>query len=80
MGGVSRRQVECRRHLALRLAVAHQTAVAAGAKRQRQRIEKNRFPRAGLPGEDRQPRRELEIQLIDQHHVANGEARKHQLA
>ena len=43
--GVAFRQVEHRRHLALRLAVAHEAAVAARAERQRQRIEKNRFPR-----------------------------------
>ena len=78
VGGVPFRQFEGRRHLALRLAVAHQTTVAARAERQRQRVQKNRFPRAGLAGEDRQPGRELKIQLIDQHHVANGEARKHQ--
>ena len=80
MGGVSRRQFERRRHLALRLAVAHEAPVAARAKRQRQRIEKNGFPRAGLAGEDGQPRRKLKVQLIDQHHVANGEARKHPIA
>ncbi len=75
--GVAFRQVEDRRHLTLRLAVADKAAVAARAERERQRIEKNRFPRAGLAGEDRQSRREFEVQLIDQHHVANGEARKH---
>ena len=80
MGGVSCRQFERRRHLALRLAVAHEAAVAARAKRQRQRIQKNGFSRPGLAGEDGQPRRELKIQLIDQHHIANGEARKHQSA
>ncbi len=80
MGGVSCRKFECRRHLALRLAVAHETPVAARAKRQRQRIQKNGFSRPGLAGEDGQPSRELKIQLIDQHHIANGEARKHQLA
>ena len=55
VGGVSLRQLECRRHLALRLAVAHEAAVSARAQRQRESIEKNRFPRAGLAGEDRQP-------------------------
>ena len=77
MRGVALRQVEGRRHLALRLAVAHEAAVAARAERQRQRIEKNRLSRAGLAGEDRQSRREFEVQLVDQHHVANGEAREH---
>ena len=76
--GVAGGQFEYRGHLALRLAVAHERAVAARAERQRQRIEKNGFSRPGLAGEDRQPRREFEIQLIDQHHIANGEAREHQ--
>jgi hypothetical protein len=80
MGGVSLRQFECRGDLPLRLAVTHEASVAARAERQRQRIQKNGFPCAGLAGEDGQPRRELKIQLIDQHHIANGEARKHQLA
>ena len=80
MGGVSWRQFERRRHLPLRLAVTHEAPVAARAKRQRQRIQKNGFSRSGLAGEDGQPRRELKIQLIDQHHIANGEARKHQSA
>ena len=75
---VPRRQFENRRDLALRLAVAHQAAVSARAERERQRIQKNRLPRAGLAGQDRQTRREFEVQLIDQHHVANGEARKHE--
>ena len=73
MSGVSRRQFERGRHLALRLAVAHQAPVAARAKRQRQRIEKNGFPGPRLAGEDGEPRRKLKVQLIDQHHVANGE-------
>ena len=77
MRGVTRRQFKGRRHLALRLAVAHEAPVPARAERQRQSIEKNRFPRAGLAGEDRQSPREFEVQLIDQHHVANGEAREH---
>ena len=41
VGGVAFRQFEGRRHLALRLAVAHQTAVSARAERQRQRVQKN---------------------------------------
>ena len=55
VGGVALRQFERRRHLALRLPVAHEAAVSARPERQRQRIEKNRFPRASLAGEDRQP-------------------------
>ena len=42
MGGVSRRQLECRGHLALGLAMANEAAVAAPAQRQRQRVEQDR--------------------------------------
>ena len=77
MGGVSGRKLEHRGHLALRLAVADEAAVAARAERQRQRVEQDRLARAGLSGEDRQAGREFEIQLIDQNHVADGEAREH---
>ena len=77
MGGVPRRKLEHRRHLALRLAVADEAAVAARAERERQRIEQDRLARAGLAGEDRQAGRKFEIQLIDQHHVADGKPREH---
>ncbi len=57
--------------------MADEPAVAARAERQRQRIEKDRFACAGFAGEDREARGKLEIELIDQHHVADGEAREH---
>jgi hypothetical protein len=77
MGRMSGREFEHRRHLALGLIMADKSAVAPCAKRQRQRIEQDRFARASLSGENRQPGRKLEIQLIDQNHVADGEAREH---
>ena len=77
MGRVPRRQVENRRHLSLCLAVADKAAVAARPERQRERIEKNGFAGAGFAGEDREAGREVEIELIDQHHVADGETREH---
>ena len=50
---------------------------AARAKRKRERVEKDRFARAGLAGEDREAGGEFEIELVDQHHIADGEAREH---
>ena len=50
---------------------AHQRAVAARAQRQRQRVEQDGFAGAGLAGQNRQPARKFEIQLIDQHDVAD---------
>ncbi len=72
MRGMAGRQFEDRRHLTLRLPVTHKATIAARAERQSERIQKYRFPRASLAGENGQPRRELQVQLIDQHHVANG--------
>ena len=39
--------------LPLRLAVAHEPAIAAGAERQRKGVEEDRFAGSGLAGEDR---------------------------
>ena len=73
VSGVALRQVEDGGHLSLRLAMAHEAAVAARADRQRKRVEEDRLAGPGLPGEDRQAGRELEVEPIDQNHVANGE-------
>ena len=77
MGCVARRQFENGRHLALSLAVADEAAVAARAKRKRERVEKDRFAGAGLAGDDREAGGKFEIELVDQHHIADGEAREH---
>ena len=75
--GVAGRQIEGGGHLALALAVAHQRAVAARAQRQRQRVEQDRFAGAGLAGEDGQAAGELELQLVDQHDVADRKPGEH---
>ncbi len=58
-------------------AVAHQPAFGAHAQRQAQGIEQYRLAGAGLAGEHAQPRPERQIELVDQHHVADGKAEQH---
>ena len=77
--GVIGRQVEARRHLPLRFAVAGQRAVAARAERERQSVEQDRLSRPGFAGEDGEAVGELEVQLVDQHDVADREPGEHGL-
>ncbi len=69
--------VEHRRDLALRLALAHQAAVAAAAERQREGIEEDRLAGAGLPGQDAQAFAKVQLELIDQDDVADRELNQH---
>ena len=57
--------------------MAHQAGVAARTKRQREGIEQDRFPGAGLAGEHREAGCELHVEAIDQDDVADREAGKH---
>ena len=75
--GMAGGQLEHRGDLALSLPVPDQGAVAARAQRERQCVEQDRFARAGLAGQDRQPAGEFEIQLIDQHDVADRKPGEH---
>ncbi len=61
----------------LRLPVAHQPAVGAGAEREAERVEQDRLARPRLAGEHAEARAEFEIQALDQHDVANGEPGQH---
>src|ERR1700744_6223853 len=72
-----RRQIENGRHLALRLALAHQRSIAAAAERQGESIEQDRFAGAGLAGQHGQARAEGEIEAIDENDVADGELDEH---
>ena len=58
-------------------AVPDQPAFGAHAQRQAERVEQDRFTRAGFAGKDAEPRAESEIEPVDQHHIANGEAQQH---
>ena len=71
------RKFESRADLTLRRAVADQAAVAPGAKRQRKRVEKNRFAGAGLAGQNGKATVEFEIKLVDQNDVADGQLNEH---
>ena len=55
----------------------HQPALGAPAERQPERIEQDRLAGAGLAGQHAQPRTKGEVEPVDQHDVANGEAEQH---
>ena len=69
--------VERRDHLPMLGALAHQRRVAAAAERERERVEHDRLARAGLPGQHREPRGEIEIELLDEDDVANRKMGQH---
>ena len=50
----------------------HQRAFAAPPQSEPQRIEQDRFARAGLPGQHAEAGAELQLQRLDQHDVTNG--------
>ena len=65
---------------ALAGALADQRGIATGAQRQRQRIEQDRFAGAGLAGQHRHRRRQLDAQLVDDDDVADGQGGEHRAA
>ena len=81
LGDAARRmvagEIEDGGDLPLRLAVAHEPAVAAGAERQRKGVEEDRFAGAGLAGQDREALVEVELDPVDQDDVADRELREH---
>jgi hypothetical protein len=70
-------EFEDRGDLTLRLAFAHERAVAARAKRQGKGVEQNRFASAGLAGKNGEAAAKRKIELIDQDNVADGEVNQH---
>ena len=52
--------------------MAYEPAIAARAQRQPQRVEQDRLARAGFTGQHAEPVMEIEIERLDQHHVADG--------
>ena len=72
------RHIEGRRHLPLLGALANQAGIAAGAQRERERIEQDRFAGAGLAGQHRKARREIDIEAVDQDDVSDREPGQHQ--
>jgi hypothetical protein len=71
------RQVEFRGDAGLRLALPHQSGVGPDAKRQAQAVEQDRLARAGLAGQHAQPRLELQLEPVDQHHIADRQLPQH---
>ena len=78
-GGMTRGQVELGGHARLGGTPAQQAGIGARAQRQAQSIEKDRFAGAGLAGQHAQPRREGEIEPVDQDDVADGKSEEHRL-
>ena len=70
-GGVIGSQREHRRHLPLRLALAHKRTIPARAKRQREGVKQDRFSSAGLAGKHSHPGRWLKVEPIDQNDIAD---------
>jgi hypothetical protein len=58
-------------------AVTHQPRFRAHAQGEPQGVEQDRLARAGLAGEHAQPRPERQIELVDQHHIADGKSQQH---
>ena len=69
--GMRFRQLEDRRYLALRLALADERGIAPAADGERKGVEQNRLASAGLSGERRQALAEFEIEPVDQNDVAD---------
>ncbi len=74
-----RSEREFRRYRRLLGAVADKSALRTHAQRQSQRIEQDRFARAGLAGQHAEAAMESEIEPVDQHDVPDGESQKHQV-
>ena len=63
---------KCRRNTRLRRPLPHQPACRTIAQRKPQRIEQDRFPRAGLARDNNEAGTEFEVESLDQDYVANG--------
>ena len=75
--GMAQRQIKGRRHLALRLPLAHEGAIAPAAQRQRESVQQDRLAGAGFARENHEPRPQLQIQPIDQNYVTDRELGEH---
>ena len=59
------------------LARRDQAGIGARAEREPKRVEQDRFARAGFAGEHAKARLELELELLDQHDIVDGELPQH---
>ena len=78
--GMAGRHVETGGHLPLFGAMAHQGGVAARAERERERVEQDRFPGAGLAGQGREAGGEIDVEPIDQDDIADRKPGEHRTA
>ncbi len=77
VGGMVQCRREHRDHRGLFRTLAHQSLLGARAECQAQAVQQDRLARAGLAGEDGEAGVELQIQALDQHHVADRQAGQH---
>ena len=75
--GMSRRQLKGSRHAGLLRAMAHQRRIRARAERETEGIEQNRLSSARLARKHAQAGGKREVQLVDQHHIADRKADQH---
>ena len=73
------RQLEYRGDLALLDAVTDERGIAARAQRKRKGIEQDRLSGTGLAGQHGEAEREVDVQAVDQHNVADGEPGQHRV-
>lgn len=71
------RRLERGHDLPLRGAMAHERAIAAPAKREAERVEKDGLSGAGLAGQHGQAPVEGKIERVDENDVADGEPDQH---
>ncbi len=75
--GVVWRRGEAGDHGGLGRALAHEPRLRAHAQRQAQAVEQDGLAGAGLAGEHGQALAELQVEALDQHHVADRECGQH---
>ena len=78
MGRMTGGKLDLRRDRRRCLSAAHQPGVGARSQRQPERVEQDRFARAGFAGEHAKAGFEVEGERVDQHHVADDELPQHQ--
>ncbi len=78
MGGMIRGQIEDGNNFALRCPLSHQFRTPAPTQNKTQRIQQDRFARAGFSREHVQAGLKRDVQPVDDQHVANVERAQHQ--
>ncbi len=71
------RTVEFGADLGPSCALAHHAGIAAAAQRELQRVDQDRLAGAGFAGQGGKPAVELDLEFVDDHEIAQGEAAQH---